>query len=189
MNSAGKNAGKTRCLIVDDDERLRAVLVEALSARGFAVSEAASVAAARAVLGDGTPDLVILDVALPDGRASDVLDLLGYLSPAPRVVALSGAAGPDESFALAQRGVRIYLKKPIQLDELEQAVERALSQPPDLVPHVRAAVGLKSIHEVEQTVRETMVQEAIARGQGNRRVAARVLGISRQLLQHILRKL
>jgi two-component system response regulator RegA len=134
------------------------------------------------------PDLLLLDVALPDGRAGDVLDAVRDLSPAPRIIALSGAAGPDESFALAARGVRLYLKKPINLAELEHAVKVALSEPPDLVPHVRSAVGLIPIQDVEEKVRATMVDEALARGKGSRRAAARALGISRQLLQHILRK-
>jgi transcriptional regulator with PAS, ATPase and Fis domain len=63
-----------------------------------------------------------------------------------------------------------------------------MSEPPDLAPHLKSAVGLVPIKSVEQTVRSTMVSEALARGGGSRRAAARVLSISRQLLQHILRK-
>jgi DNA-binding NtrC family response regulator len=131
---------------------------------------------------------LVLDVVLPDGRAVDLLDALEDVSPAPCVVAISGAAGPEESFELAARGVRAYIKKPLNLEELEAGVKRALSEPPDLAPHVKSAVGRAPVHEVEQLVRDTMVHEALARGKGNRRRASHVLGISRQLLQHILRK-
>jgi DNA-binding NtrC family response regulator len=108
--------------------------------------------------------------------------------PTPRVIAISGAAGPDESFKLAQCGVRAFLKKPFNLEELEAAVEQALTEPPDLAPHLKSAVGLIPIKNDEETVRATMVPEALARAKGNRRMAARALSISRQLLQHILRR-
>jgi two-component system, response regulator RegA len=179
--------GKT-CVVVEDDARLRTTLVSALAAREFVVREAGSVKDALAALAEGSPDLLVLDVALPDGRALDVLRAVAELAPTPCVIAVSGAAGPDESFRLAELGVRAYLRKPFDLAELEAAVERALSEPPDLMPHLKSAVGLTPIKNVEQTVRTTMVQEALARAKGSRRAAARVLNISRQLLQHILRK-
>jgi DNA-binding NtrC family response regulator len=176
------------CLVVEDDERLRSSLVDALGALRFRVVAAASVAEARERLEAATFDLVVLDVALPDGRAVDVLEIVARSVPAPQVVAMSGAAGPDESFELATLGVRAFLKKPLVLTELEAAVRRALSEPPDLVPHLRSSVGLKPIRSVEESVRATMVDEALARGGGSRRSAAKLLGISRQLLQHILRR-
>lgn len=176
------------CLVVEDDERLCSAIAEALGAIGFSVRVAGTVKAARAALAEASPDLLLLDVALPDGRALDLLDLVQDLSPAPCVVAISGAAGAEEGFELAARGVRAYLKKPINLEELEAGVRRAMSEPPNLAPHVKSVVGRAPVHEVEQLVRDTMVQEALARGKGNRRQASRVLGISRQLLQHILRK-
>ena len=180
--------GPKSCLVVEDDERLCAAIAEALVALGFRVRIVGSIKAAQAALAEGPPDLLVLDVALPDGRAVDLLDFLQNVSPAPCVVAISGAAGPEESFELAARGVRAYLKKPLNLEELEAGITRALSEPPDLAAHVKSVVGRAPVHQVEQLVRDTMVQEALARGKGNRRQASRVLGISRQLLQHILRK-
>src|SRR5688572_30589184 len=186
-----RNAGsgsQPSCIVVEDDDRLRPTLVEALAAYGFVVREACSVRDALSMLREQAPDLLVLDVALPDGRALDVLSAIGELLPTPRVIAVSGSAGPDESFRLAERGVRAYLKKPFSLEELESAVDRALSEPPDLEPHLKSAVGLIPIKSVEEKVRSTMVPEALARAKGNRRRAARVLSISRQLLQHILRR-
>jgi len=188
MRSKQRADSSSTCLVVEDDARLRSALVSALSAQGFVMKEAGSVKEALAELAKGSPDLIVLDVALPDGRAIDVLRAVAEHSPTPRILAVSGAAGPDESFALAERGVRAYLNKPINLEELEAAVGRVMSEPPDLAPHLKSAVGLVPIKSVEQTVRSTMVSEALARGGGSRRAAARVLSISRQLLQHILRK-
>jgi len=178
----------SRCVVVDDDERLREALAEALSERGFDVRHAGSVAEARVLLREHPPDLLLLDVALPDGRASDVLSWVEKHCPTAQVVAMSGAAGPEESFGLAERGVRAYLTKPLRLDEVEAAVERALSSPADLTARLRSRVGMVPIRAVESDVRSTMVREALRREHGSRRGAARLLGISRQLLQHILRK-
>ena len=187
MSGVRPSVTKT-CLVVEDDTRLRAVLDEALAALGFHVVLAGSVADAVTRLCASPPSLLLLDVALPDGRALDVLEVASRLAPSPLVIAMSGAAGPDESFALAERGVRAFLKKPLDLARLEDAIERAFSTPPDLVPHLRASVGLQPIQAIEERVRTTLVEEALAKSSGNRRSAARTLGISRQLLQHILRK-
>ncbi|WP_437598342.1 helix-turn-helix domain-containing protein [Sorangium sp. So ce590] len=85
-------------------------------------------------------------------------------------------------------GVRSFLAKPLRLEELDRAIDDALARPPDLRPQVRAAVGQTSIQEVEEQVRTIMVDEALARAGGGRRKAAQLLNISRQLLQHILRR-
>ena len=58
----------------------------------------------------------------------------------------------------------------------------------DFLPRVRGVVGERSLHEVEREVRATMVNEALTRAGGSRREAARLLKVSRQLLQHILRQ-
>ncbi len=57
----------------------------------------------------------------------------------------------------------------------------------ELAAKIRAAVGRIQIRELEIAVRRTMVLEALRRSNGNRRAAARLLGVSRQHLQHMLR--
>jgi two-component system response regulator RegA len=178
-----------RCLVVEDDDRLTATLLDALAGAGWTARAAASVAEAHAALSDGfSPDLVLLDFALPDGDAFAVLADIESLEPAPRVVVMSGSAAPGQSFGLAMRGVRAYLVKPVDLGALEIAIESAFTSPPDLKPMLRQAAGLVPMMDLEHDVRATVVREALARSRGSRRAAARALSISRQLLQHILRK-
>lgn len=172
---------------MEDDSSLRESLVETLRERYPEVSGAGTAGSAARALEERPPDLLLLDVALPDGSAFDVLEVAARLEPAPVVVALSGAAGPEQSFALAQRGVRVYLRKPLGAEALERALDEALSEPPDLRPQLRATVGHRPIREVESEVRATMVAEALARSGGSKRAAARLLSISRQLLQYIVR--
>ena len=138
--------------------------------------------------GNASVPLLLLDFELPDGNAFDVLARIRAAGPSPVLIAMSGAAGAEESFALAQRGVRAYLEKPVNLATLERVVDRALATPPDLDPHLRSTVGHRPVREVEEMVRQTMVEEALERSAGSRRGAARLLSISRQLLQHIIKR-
>lgn len=177
-----------RLLVVEDNERLRAMLTQVLSERAAEVRGAASVAEAAALVHTWRPDAVVLDFTLPDGDGLDVLRLIADNGPLPTVVAISGAAEPSETFRLAQLGVRAFVPKPIQAEALQRALDVALDTAPDMVPIVRAAVGHASIQEVEAAVRATMVSEALARTSGSRNAAARLLAVSRQFLQHVLKK-
>lgn len=176
-----------RLLIVEDHEGLRTQLSRALTARAGQIVTAGSVAEAKATL-LVPPDLVVLDVALPDGDAFDVLAALATISPLPVVVAMSGSATTPEGFRLAQLGVRGFVHKPVNLEELDAAIESALAGPPELSGPVRAAVGHVSLEDVEDVVRDALVDEALARAGGSKHAAARLLSITRQRLQHILRK-
>lgn len=60
---------------------------------------------------------------------------------------------------------------------------------PELIAAIRGAVGSVGMRDLEIAVRREMVREALGRSGGNRRAAARMLGVSRQHLQHMLRSL
>jgi len=177
-----------RVLIVEDNLRLCRALGRALGERFPTVDIVHSVEAARAALGASAPDLILLDFALPDGDAFDVLDAVVARRPAPVVIAMSGQAKPLDTFALAQRGVRAFLDKPITLDTLEAMLRRLADTPPPLAPHVAQTVGHVPLQRLSADVRDAMIDEALARADGSRHEAARVLGISRQLLQYLLKQ-
>lgn len=179
---------RLRALVVEDDADLGAALCSWLAGRAE-TEHVASVSAARALIPAFCPALVLLDVHLPDGSALDVLAELEQLSPRPVVIAITGAAGPAESFALARRGVRAFAEKPLALPQLEELIDQTLAEIPSLEPVVRDLVGRMPAQEVEESVRRVLVEEALSRADGSRRGAARLLSVSRQLLQHWLRKL
>jgi len=180
--------GCERLLVVADNETLRCALVQALVVHASEARSAASVTEAKSIIAAWHPDAVVLDCDLPDGTGFDVLRAIIETGPMPDVVAISGAAGPGEGFQLAQMGVRAFLSKPAAPAMIERALEAALGAVPDVAPLVRTFVGRLGVHQAEEQVRATMVAEALARAHGNRKIAARLLSISRQLLQHILRK-
>jgi two-component system response regulator RegA len=177
-----------RVLVIEDSRALLRSLQGALAETYPDVRACRSVGEAETAVADWWPDLVLLDVVLPDGGAHEVLDLLERRHPAPAVIAMSGAAEPAQSFLLATRGVRAYLEKPLRLDRLQAAIRHALEAAPDLLPVLRQIVGHKPLADVQTEVRSIMLDEALARSRGSRRGAARLLSMSRQLLQYLLRQ-
>ncbi|HEX3757188.1 MAG TPA: response regulator [Kofleriaceae bacterium] len=177
-----------RVLVVEDSRALLRSLHGALAETYGDVRGCRSVGEAEIAVANWWPDLVLLDVVLPDGGAPEVLDLLERRHPAPAVIAMSGAAEPAQSFMLATRGVRAYLDKPLRLDRLHAVIRDALAAAPDLLPVLRQTVGHKPLADVQTEVRAVMLDEALARSRGSRRAAARLLSTSRQLLQYLLRQ-
>jgi two-component system, response regulator RegA len=173
-------------LIVEDHAGLSRSLSEALSPRVESVRIASSVRQATSALAAKRPDWILLDLILPDGSGFDVLDAASVLSPVPHCVVLSASQSREEAFRLAKLGVAVYLEKPATLAE----VERAFFDPPtiDLSAQIRPLVGRRSLESVEDEVRSTLVDEALATASGSKSQAARLLSISRQLLQHIVRR-
>ncbi len=121
-------------LVVDDDEYVREGLVAVLSAEGHAITEAASIAAAREVFAASKAafDLALLDLWLPDGSGLTFLDHLSAAAPDLLVVVMSGG-GPGRSLeqALAfadATGARATIIKPFQNAELIDKVNAALAE-------------------------------------------------------------
>lgn len=177
-----------RALVVEDDSNLRQTLVEVLAAEGFeSVTSIGSLGEFHG-LTSSRFDLVLLDYRLPDCVGIDILRELTRSPCFPAVVAISGDIGPAEAFALAQSGTHTFLRKPFGLNDIREAIRSALTGSLDISLEIRRSLGVRSLHSVEEDVRVTMVNEALARSHGNVSVAARLLGISRQLLNHIRKK-
>jgi len=183
-----RSMGASRLMVVDDDPTLLRALESALEGEVADIRCCAGVATACALLKDWLPEILLLDVTLPDGDAFGVLEALRAREPTPLVVAITGTATPAQAFRLAELGVRAYVEKPFTVAELREAVARARREPPSIEPQLRNTVGHRGLREVEQGVRTTLVREAMARAGGSRTKAAALLGVSRQLLQHILRR-
>jgi CheY-like chemotaxis protein len=177
-----------RALVVEDGARLRATVTEQLGEWAADVRACGTVTGAMELVTGWHPDLLLLDFRLPDGDARQLLRRMAANGPVPTVVAMSAFARPAESFELAALGVRAYLQKPFTGEALEAALSEALAAP-ELGPQLRDAVGKAPLQQVEDSVRDTMVNEALKRSGGSKRGAARLLGVSRQVLQHILRKM
>lgn len=178
--------GQIRVLIVEDHELVRRSLATAARTWGGEVLEAGSVRDGLDQL-ELRPDLVMVDVMLPDGSGRAVVEKAVTMRPAPAVIAMSGEASAEEAFELARLGARRYLPKPISLEDLAAAFDATLSDHPDLTPLIAAHVGHTPMRQLLDKVRGVMVDEALAREKGSRSGAARRLGVSRQAVQQAVR--
>ncbi len=115
----------SQLLIVEDDPRLRRTLTISLSARRFQVVEARTGAEALTALDAATPDLVILDLGLPDMDGLDVLAHLRATSRAP-VIVLSARHAQSHKVDALEAGADDYVTKPFGLEELVARIRAAL---------------------------------------------------------------
>ena len=175
-----------RVLVVEDNETLRSAVCRALRTDERVIEEASTCAEAIAALKHGC-DLLLLDVRLPDGSGVRVAEAAATTSPSPLIVVVSGEASAEEAFRLAQLGAVQFLSKPFSLDELLAAVELVRVARVKLEPIVRSYVGKRDLRDVQEDVRRAMVEQALALAKGNRTVAARLLRVTRQAIQKIIR--
>jgi DNA-binding NtrC family response regulator len=116
-----------RVLIVEDETLFAAAVRRRLEKAGLQCAVATTLAQARAQLQTLFPDIVLLDLRLPDGSGMQFLESLATDSAtAPAVIVLTAFAEVDDAVQAMKRGAADYLKKPIDLDELLIAVEKVL---------------------------------------------------------------
>ena len=111
-----------RVLLVEDDDTLRLSVARTLSAHGHQVSQASDFESARDVLSREQPDVLILDINLPDATGWDVLRE-GRIQPETAVIMLTGT--PVSPKRLAEFRPAAYLPKPFPLAALLRLVENA----------------------------------------------------------------
>src|ERR1044071_10064522 len=93
-----------RALVVDDDADIAAVRRELVEREGFAVTSATTLARAREEIAATVPDIVLVDIHLPDGSGLDLLDDQG--PAAPEVVLITGQASVEPAVDALRRGDR-----------------------------------------------------------------------------------
>ena len=198
----------TRVVVVDDHALFRSGVRAELEGRVDIVGDAASVAEAVEVIAATEPDVVLLDVHLPDGSGADVIAAIAPQHPAVRFLALSVSDAAEDVIAVIRAGARGYVTKSIAVGDLADAVNRvhdgdavfsprlagfvldAFADSPVAPP---APVASEPDPDLEQlTAREREVLQHIARGYMYKEIAHR-LGISTKTVEAhvsaVLRKL
>ncbi|GGS97320.1 response regulator [Nonomuraea spiralis] len=107
----------THILVVDDEPQILRALRINLAARHYDVTVAADGAAALRAAADAAPDLVILDLGLPDLDGVEVIHGLRGWSSIP-IIVLSGRAGNQDKIEALDAGADDYVTKPFGIDEL-----------------------------------------------------------------------
>lgn len=134
-------------LVVDDELGIRALLSEILTDEGHSIELAENAMQARAARERGRPDLVLLDIWMPD---VDGITLLkewnaNALLTMP-VIMMSGHGTIDTAVEATKNGAAAFLEKPITLQKLLRAVEQSLSKPAASASANVTALRIESNH-------------------------------------------
>ncbi len=116
----------TLVLIVDDNEKNRKLAAAVLSAAGFETLEAGTAAEGLALAAERVPDVVLMDLRLPDMDGSEAARTLRDDEPTARIPVVAMSALPLEGSGewLHAAGFAGSIEKPIRIDELPEEVRR-----------------------------------------------------------------
>jgi len=120
----------TAVLVVEDDALVRSALLRALTDDGFAASSAATGLAGLQAVIDHRPDVVILDLGLPDIDGVDLLKMLRAISRVP-VIVVTARDAEGEIVSVLDAGADDYLVKPFGGSQLGARVRAVLRRTPD----------------------------------------------------------
>ncbi|AXK81594.1 response regulator [Pseudolabrys taiwanensis] len=118
-------SAKTRVLVVDDEAAILRFLKPALEANNYEMASAGTVAEAIKRIAADTPDIVLLDLGLPDGDGKDVIRRAREWSDVP-VVVLSAREREAEKIESLDLGADDYVNKPFNIGELMARMRAAL---------------------------------------------------------------
>ena len=118
-------SAKTQVLVVDDEAAILRFLKPALEANGYEMTSAGSVAEATKQIAAHSPDIVLLDLGLPDGDGKDVIRRAREWSDVP-IIVLSARERETEKIESLDLGADDYVNKPFNVGELLARMRTAL---------------------------------------------------------------
>jgi DNA-binding NarL/FixJ family response regulator len=190
-----------RVVLVDDHKLFRAGVRAELGDRVAVLGEAGTVEDAVATILQSEPDVVLLDVHMPDGGGLEVIARVARAMPGVRFLALSVSDAASDVIGVIRAGARGYVTKTISGDELVDAIRRVAEGDAVFSPRLAGFVldafaqqpaGRESDELDQLTPREREVLRHIARGYMYKEIALR-LGISVKTVEAhvsaVLRKL
>ena len=166
-------------LVLDDDAPLRTRLGRALEARGFEVTQCASVAEATAAVRDKPPAFAVCDLRLEDGNGLQVVEVIQQVRPDARVVMLTGYGNIATAVQAVKAGAVDYLPKPADADDVARALlaaKEGVPTPPPENPMSADRVRWEHIQRVYEQCGHNISE------------TARRLNMHRRTLQRILAK-
>jgi DNA-binding NtrC family response regulator len=114
-----------KLLLVDDDAAFRRALAGELERRQYRVEVAGTGGEAIRAVRSFDPDVMLLDLRLPDMSGLEVLKVVRELAPATEVIMLTGHGSIDNAIDAIRAGAFDYISKPCALDEMEVRIQRA----------------------------------------------------------------
>lgn len=116
-----------KILVVDDEPEVRKLMEHFLTTKGYEVRAAENGRVGLAALDTFTPDLVLLDMHMPEMDGAETLRELARRSPGLPVIMVTVNEDVETTSRLLQLGAADYVPKPFNLEYLEQAINIQLS--------------------------------------------------------------
>lgn len=113
-------------LVVDDEENARLAISSYFVPKGYEVLGVATLAEARNVIKQGKPDVILLDVQLPDGYGPNLLLEMAHLAFRPPIILMTAYGDIDMAVDAMKNGALDFVQKPIKLVEVEKSIQRAI---------------------------------------------------------------
>ena len=208
MNDPFDDDRSPRVLIVEDEPRLREMLLHALPDMGFTGSGAKSGEEGLRVMEKDAHQIIVLDLNLPGMHGLDFFKAVREKWPATQVVVLTGFGDLDTARQAIHLDVADFLTKPCPLGDLEAALERArkrikeaalpgagtikpalLRPPMEFVENEPPAIAPEELARTTQTladIERKHILETLRKHSGNRNATADELGISVRTLYYRL---
>ena len=191
-----------RVFLVDDHAMFRAGVRAELGDRVTVIGEAATVPEAIAAISAQEPDVVLLDVHMPDGGGRAVLEAMRKTHPQVRFLALSVSDAAEDVIGLIRAGARGYVTKTISATELADAIRRVADGDAVFSPRLagfvldafasRAEAPVSDPELDQLTNREREVLRLLARGYAYKEIAKELFISIKTVETHVsnvLRKL
>jgi DNA-binding NarL/FixJ family response regulator len=192
-----ERSGPIRVMVVDDHPMWRDAVARDLAEAGYdVVATAADGAQALRIAGAARPDVVVLDLQLPDASGVDVTRGLRAACPAARVLVLSASGEQQDVLDAVKAGAVGYLLKSAALPEFLDAVRRTADGDPVFTPGLAALVlgefrRLASAPAASDgdaprlTERETEILRMVATGMSYKQIASRLVLSHRTVQNHV----
>jgi two-component system, NtrC family, response regulator AtoC len=116
-----------KVLVVDDEQMIRWVVIQALLKWNFVPIEAANIKTALELFDSEQPALSLLDINLPDGSGLNLLQTIKLRQPDAVVIMVTGNVLVENTIAALRAGACDFITKPINLDELQVAIKKSLN--------------------------------------------------------------
>jgi two-component system, NtrC family, response regulator AtoC len=163
---------RQKILIIDDEQSLLESLEMFLSEAGYEVESAPTAREGMQKLADFNPDVIILDIRLPDRDGFTVLEELKRRDDGKPVIMITAFHDMETTIRTVKLGAFEYIPKPIDVDELEQAVRKAVRLSSGSPPREMIALDASLAYEEGRIVGKSSamndVFKAVGRLSGNR---------------------
>ena len=117
---------KHKLLIVDDEKNVRIFLTELFHTDGFDTREAASGADALAVVEEWEPEVILLDLNLPDTTGEELIKPIKSICPVSEIIIITALGTIDNAVSTIKAGAYDFITKPFDMDSISLAVNRCL---------------------------------------------------------------